>query len=40
MYGLDASGSGQVPVAGCYKHSNEPSGFVEGGEFLDHLSDY
>jgi len=22
------------------EHSNEPSGFIKGGEFLDYLSDY
>jgi hypothetical protein len=38
--GLDASGSGLGPVAGCYKDGNEPSGTVKGGEFLEYLSDY
>jgi hypothetical protein len=33
--GLDSSGSGQGPVAGSCEHSNEPSGFVKGKEFLD-----
>jgi hypothetical protein len=32
---LDASGSGLGPVAGSYYHSNEPSGFIKGGKFLD-----
>jgi hypothetical protein len=36
---LDASGSGQGPVAGCCEHGNEPSGSIKGGEFLDSLSD-
>jgi hypothetical protein len=33
--GLDSSGSGQGPVAGCCEHGNEPSGSIKGGEFLD-----
>jgi hypothetical protein len=33
--GLDASGSGQGPVADCFEHGNEPSGPPKGGEFLD-----
>jgi hypothetical protein len=33
--GLDASGSGQVPVAGFCEHGNEPSGSIKGEEFLD-----
>jgi len=33
--GLDASGSGLGPVAGSSEHSNELSGPVEGGEFID-----
>jgi hypothetical protein len=37
--GLDSSGSGQEPVAGCYEHSNEPPGSIKGGEFLDQLGD-
>jgi hypothetical protein len=32
--GLDASGSGYEPVAGPFKHSNELSGSIKGGEFL------
>jgi hypothetical protein len=32
--GLDASGSGWGPVAGCCEHGNEPSGSIKGGEFL------
>jgi hypothetical protein len=28
------------PVAGCCEHGKEPLGYVEGEEFLDHLSDY
>jgi hypothetical protein len=37
---MDESGSGKGPVAGCCEHSNEPSGSIKGGEFLDKLSDY
>jgi hypothetical protein len=33
--GLDASGSGQGPVAGFYKHSNELSSSTKGRVFLD-----
>jgi hypothetical protein len=36
--GLDASGSGQEPVAGPCEHGihgNEPSGSIKGREFLD-----
>jgi hypothetical protein len=33
--GLDASGSGQGPVAGCCEHGSEPSGSIKGGEFLE-----
>jgi len=36
-YGLDFSGSGYRPVMGCYKHSNEPSDSIKGGEFIDWL---
>jgi hypothetical protein len=32
--GLDASGSGQRPVAGFCEHGNEPSGFIKGGGLL------
>jgi hypothetical protein len=31
--GLDSSGSGQGPVAGCCDHGNEPSGSKKGWEF-------
>jgi hypothetical protein len=37
--GLDISGSGQGPVAGCCEHGDEPSGSVKGAIFLDQLSD-
>jgi len=37
--GLDTSGSGLGPVAGCCEHGNEPSGSVKGGELLDWLRD-
>jgi len=32
--GLDASGSRQGPVAGCYEHGNEPPSCIKSGEFL------
>jgi hypothetical protein len=35
----DASGSGQGTVAGSCEHSNEASGSIKGGEFLDLCSD-
>jgi hypothetical protein len=31
----DASGSGQGPVGDCFEHSNEPSGLISSGDFLD-----
>jgi hypothetical protein len=34
-YGLDASGSGQGPVACSFEYPNEPSGSIKGGEFLE-----
>ena len=34
-YGLDRVGSGQGQVAGCCECSNEPSGSIKCGEFLD-----
>jgi hypothetical protein len=37
--GLNSSGSGQGPVAGCCEHGNELPGSIKGGEFLDWLSD-
>jgi hypothetical protein len=37
--GLDSPGSGQSPVAGSCEHGNGPSGSIQGGEFLDQLSD-
>jgi hypothetical protein len=33
--GLDSSGSGWRQMAGSYEHSNEPSGYIKGKEFLD-----
>jgi hypothetical protein len=33
--GLDSSGSGWGPVAGSCEEGNEPSGSIEGGEFLE-----
>jgi hypothetical protein len=38
--GLNESGSEQRPVAALYEHGNELSGSINGGEFLDYLSDY
>jgi len=35
IWGLDASGSGQRPVAGSCLHFNEPSGSIKSREFLD-----
>jgi hypothetical protein len=32
--GLDASGSGQRPVADCCEHLNEPSASTEGGNLF------
>jgi hypothetical protein len=32
---LDASGSGQGPVAGSCEHGNESWSSIKGGEFLD-----
>jgi hypothetical protein len=37
---LNSSGSGQDRVAGSYKHDNEPSRSIEGGEFLYQVGDY
>jgi hypothetical protein len=39
-YELVASGSEQGPVMGPAGHSDEPSGTIKSGEFLDYLSDY
>jgi hypothetical protein len=33
--GLDATGSGQGPMADSCKHGNEPSGSIQCGEFVD-----
>jgi hypothetical protein len=38
--GLDSSASGWGPVAGSCEHGNGPSGSVNGGEFLYHLSEH
>jgi len=37
MHGLDSSGSGYRQMAGTCKRSNEPSGSVKCGEFVDWL---
>jgi len=34
-YGLDSSGSGQVPLAGSCEHGNELPGSMKGGGFID-----
>jgi hypothetical protein len=34
-HGLDCSGSGQGPVEGSWKHSNESSGSIKCWEFLE-----
>jgi hypothetical protein len=36
--GLDSSGSGQGPVAGCCEHGDEPSGSIQGRGFDGRLS--
>jgi hypothetical protein len=36
--GLDSSGSGQGPVAGCCEHGDKHSDSMKGEEFLDYLS--
>jgi hypothetical protein len=33
--GLDASGSGQVPVAGYFEYDNEPLRFIRGRDLLE-----
>jgi hypothetical protein len=33
--GLDSSGSGEGPVAGCCEHGNESSSSITGGGFTD-----
>jgi hypothetical protein len=35
MCGLDATGSGKGPVAGCFEHDNQPSVSIKGREFFD-----
>jgi hypothetical protein len=37
--GLDSSGSGQGPVAGCCEHGNDLSSVIKGGELLDYPCD-
>jgi len=36
--GLDAPDSGQGPVAVCFKHGDDSSSSMKGGEFLDQLT--
>jgi hypothetical protein len=38
--GVDSSGSGYGPLAGCCEYRNEPLDSIKGSEFLDCLSDY
>jgi hypothetical protein len=38
--GVDASASGDGPLAGFCEHGNEHSGSIKGGQFRDWLSDY
>jgi hypothetical protein len=38
-FSLQSTCPGQIVVVGCYEHSNESSGSMEGGEFVDYLSD-
>jgi hypothetical protein len=33
--GLDSCGSGWKVLAACYEHGNEPSGSINGREFID-----
>jgi hypothetical protein len=40
MYSLDSTGAGWGPVAGSCQYSNEPSGSIKAGEFLNQLSGY
>jgi hypothetical protein len=40
MCGLDSYGPGKGPVTGSCNLSNEASGSIKGGEFLDQLGDY
>jgi hypothetical protein len=37
---MDTTGSGQGPVVDPCEHSNESSGSIKDGDFLDWLSDY
>jgi hypothetical protein len=36
--GLDSSGSGSGPVAGCCENDNEPSGSIKGKDFAYQLT--
>jgi hypothetical protein len=36
--GLDSSGSGQGPVAGCCEHGNALLSSIKGGKFLNSFS--
>jgi hypothetical protein len=38
--GLDSTGSGYGTVAGCCKHTNEISGSITDGKFLNQLNEY
>jgi hypothetical protein len=39
-FGLVSCGSGQEMVVCSWEHGNEASSSIEGGKFLDQLSDY
>ena len=36
----DLSGSGQVQVARCWEHGNEPAGYIKCGELRDYLRNW
>jgi hypothetical protein len=38
--GLNSSTFGKSPVADSFEHGSQPSGFIRGQEFIDHLSEY
>jgi len=37
---FDSTSSWHAPLAGFYEQSDEHFGFIKGGEYLDHLSNY
>jgi hypothetical protein len=38
--GLDLSGPEYRPVTCCSENGNEPSGSIQGGKFLDYVTDF